>query len=472
MHTGVVNAPEINSRFGWVNSDKAFSIKDFRGKIVLLDFWTYGCINCQHIIPELERLEKEFGDELVVIGIHSAKFDHEKLSENIAKAIVKYGIKHPVVNDADYEIWEQYGIRAWPTVVLVSPEGKIVGQKSGENIYVPVKQHILLLLEQFRGRLSTGPAVSLNTGRKAGLLNFPASLVAGEFGSFFLSNTGQNQILHLDERGKVLETIGSGQKKLSDGSYHQAAFNEPRGLAMFKHYLYVADTGNHAIRQIDLLAREVKTLAGNGQPGYYFFNKDWEDEVLPNSPGGLCVLQNILYIANAGNHQLLKMDLPAGKTRRFAGSGREALLDGDIKKAAFTQPSGITNLNGLLYVADSEGSAIREVDPVSETVLTVAGTGLFTFGDQDGPLVDALLQHPEEIVAHQGLLYLADCYNGKVKVVNLAENTITTWATGLAEPGGMAFQPNGNCWISDTNNHRLLVKIPGSSELQEVKIRF
>ena len=128
MQTGRVNAPELHTHFGWLNAAKEYSIKDFRGKFVLLDFWTFGCINCQHILPDLKRLEEEYPEELVVIGVHSAKFDAEKSSETLRKAIQKFGIKHPVINDADYNIWRHYAINAWPTIVLIDPDGKIIGK--------------------------------------------------------------------------------------------------------------------------------------------------------------------------------------------------------------------------------------------------------------------------------------------------------------------------------------------------------
>src|SRR5262245_27479137 len=104
----LVKAPELDSGTAWLNTGKPLALKDLKGKIVLLDFWTLCCINCIHIMPDLAKLEKKYANELVVIGVHSAKFENEKNSESIRKAILRYDIKHPVVNDADQKIWNAY----------------------------------------------------------------------------------------------------------------------------------------------------------------------------------------------------------------------------------------------------------------------------------------------------------------------------------------------------------------------------
>jgi thiol-disulfide isomerase/thioredoxin len=127
-----VRAPEF-PRAEWLNVAAPLSLKSLRGKVVLLDFWTYGCINCMHVIPDLKRLEEKYAEELVVIGVHSAKFTNEKNTENLRRILVRYDIDHPVVNDAEFTIWRSYGARAWPTLVLIDPEGYVVGAASGEG---------------------------------------------------------------------------------------------------------------------------------------------------------------------------------------------------------------------------------------------------------------------------------------------------------------------------------------------------
>ena len=118
---GQIYAPEFPKGLDWLNSDSALQISDFKGKFILLDFWTFCCINCMHVIPELKALEHKYADELVVIGVHSAKFTNEQGTANIRQAILRYGISHPVVNDKDFRIWDEYAVRAWPTLILINP---------------------------------------------------------------------------------------------------------------------------------------------------------------------------------------------------------------------------------------------------------------------------------------------------------------------------------------------------------------
>jgi thiol-disulfide isomerase/thioredoxin len=117
----LVRAPEFPAGMQWLNTATPLRLADLRGKIVLLDFWTYCCINCMHIIPELTALERKYPNELVVIGVHSAKFHNEGDSENIRQAILRYEIQHPVVNDRDFRIWRSYAVRAWPTLMVIKP---------------------------------------------------------------------------------------------------------------------------------------------------------------------------------------------------------------------------------------------------------------------------------------------------------------------------------------------------------------
>lgn len=454
MLTGRVNAPEINTPHGWLNTARAYTLKDFRGKIVLLDFWTFGCINCQHLLPDLKRLEKEYPEELVVIGVHSAKFDAEKRLTAIRQAILKFGIEHPVVNDADFEVWKQYAISAWPTVVLIDPNGKIVGQKPGEGIYEEIKPHLDNLIQTFGEQLNRAPFAFKKEKAAQHFLQFPSKMVADAAGNLYLSDSGHHRVVKLEETGKVLEVMGSGRQGFTNGNYNTTSFNEPHGLALNGSFLYVADAGNHAIRKVNLMTKEVTTVAGTGELDYYFFFDKLEEPVNPNSPWDLTIFQNNLYIASAGNHQILRMDLQTEQVYRFAGTGREALADGTLQEAAFAQPSGLTLLNQTLYVADPETSAVRAVDLEAGTVTTLMGWGLFEFGDEDGDFNEAYLQHCMGITHHAGKLYLADTYNGKVKEVDLQKERIKTMVAGLEEPNDVLFH-QGFLWITNTNAHEL-----------------
>lgn len=459
MLSAAVNAPELNTPYGWLNTDRSFTLKDFRGKILLLDFWTFGCINCQHIIPDLKRLEKEYPNELVVIGVHSAKFDSEKTNANIRKAILKFGIEHPVVNDADYTVWESYAVHAWPTVVLISPDGKVVGQRAGEGVYQPVKESIDKLIAQYGDKIDRKkPTFQLEKEKEksASLLRFPSKLIADAEGNVWLADSGNNRVLKINKDGKILESIGTGTEGFANGDFATATFYEPHGLALKGDVLYIADTKNNSIRAANLKTRQVTTVAGDGKMGYYYNEETWNQDVKPNSPWDLLIEGNELYVANAGNHQILRMDLQTNQLRRFAGSGREALHDGTLRESAFNQPSGLTKIGNTLYVADPEASAIRAIDLTAQTVLTPLGKGLFDFGDKDGDPDNALLQHAVGI-AHQdnNKIYIADTYNGKIKVFDLTKNRVITLVAGLNEPNGILFMGK-DMWVTDTNNHQLV----------------
>jgi thiol-disulfide isomerase/thioredoxin/sugar lactone lactonase YvrE len=471
MLTGRVNAPEINTPNGWLNTDRAWSIKDLRGKIVLLDFWTLGCINCQHIVPDLKRLEEEYADVLVVIGVHSAKFDAEKQSETIRQAIQKFGIEHPVVNDADFALWNQYGVRAWPTIVLIDPNGKVIGQHAGEGVYDTVRPYIQRLKDDFKDELNHTPVPFRAEQPVAGTaLSFPSKLISDSEDNIYLSDSGHNRILKLNQAGKVLEVIGSGERGFANGGYADATFNEPHGLALLGDTLYVADTKNNAIRKVDLKHRMVSTAAGTGELEYYFHDDKIGEPVNPNSPWDLLIQGGSMFIANAGNHQILRMNLETHQVYRFAGSGREALTDGLLDEAAFNQPSGLAIKGDVLYVADAEASAIRTINLKTGMVLTPLGRGLFDFGDVDGPIDDALLQHCVGVEVIDSDVYIADTYNGKIKVLDMERQRLRTLAEGLSEPNDVLFL-HGQLWVTSTNSHQLFKIDLHTGKKEEVEIK-
>lgn len=457
MKQAAVNAPPLSTRLGWVNTDRSYSLQDFSGKMVLLDFWTYGCINCQHILPDLRRLEAEYADELVVIGVHSGKFSAEHQNEKIREAILKFGVHHPVINDADYKLWDAYAIRAWPTVVLISPNGKVVGQHAGEGAYQVVKPYLDELLEKYKSQIRKDRLPFQNEPLPAsrGPLRFPSKLIAGEKNTLWCADSGHNRLLQFTTEGQLLTSIGSGEQGFANGSFQSCSFYEPHGMALQGHLLYIADTKNNAIRLADLRKKSLSTLAGSGKLDYYFFEDRREEAVLPNSPWDLLLKEDILYIASAGNHQILQMKLKEGIVKRFAGTGREALVNGNLREACFNQPSGLSLEDNTLYIADAEASAIRAIDLQEGLVYTPLGKGLFDFGDEDGDVEDALLQHNMGLAAQQGLIYIADTYNGKVKVLDLHKERVKTILSGLNEPNDLLLL-NNELWISDTHNHQLL----------------
>ena len=450
-----ITAPELHTRYGWVHGGP-HTLADFRSQFVLLDFWTLGCINCHHILPDLRKLEEEFPRELVVLGIHSAKFTSEQETRSIRKAILKFGIQHPVLNDADMAVWEQYAVRAWPTTILIDPEGKIIGQHSGEKVYETIKPHLEAGIEEFKDRIKPSMAPYTKPEDDSGVLRFPTKLLPGPKNTLFIADTGHHTIYNLRHDGRIEFKAGQGSPGFRDGDLLTAQFHDPQGMAWWGSELLIADTGNHAIRSVDFRNGQVTTLAGNQTLGYYWNEDQWNTPVLPNSPWDLTVVGNELFVANAGNHQILRMDLAGDRQLyRWAGTGNEALHDGPRQEACFNQPSGITHDDMYLYIADAEASAIRRIHLLTGEVDTLVGEGLFTFGDEDGIAKSALLQHPIGVHVHQRNLYIADTYNGKVKVLNLDSGRVKTLAGGFDEPNDVLVHGD-HLFLTNTHQHRLM----------------
>ncbi|HVG18094.1 MAG TPA: thioredoxin-like domain-containing protein, partial [Blastocatellia bacterium] len=422
-YEGKVNAPDFPEAIEWLNTDRPLSLRQLRGKVVVLDFWTYCCINCMHVIPDLKKLERKYANELVVIGVHSAKFAGERETDNIRQAILRYEIEHPVVNDKDMAVWQQFAVHAWPTLVVIDPAGKVVGHASGEGIYEPFDKLIGKMVEAFgaKGQLDRRPLkLKLERHRApASMLAFPGKVLADEKSKqLFIADSNHNRIVVVSlEDSSVKEVVGSGEARLADGGFEEASFNHPQGMAFDGRVLYVADTENHALRAVDFEGRAVATIAGTGEQARRLTTVGGQGRQTPlNSPWDLVLHDGLLYIAMAGPHQLWRMDPKTGGVAPYAGSGREDIIDGPLAEAALAQPSGITTDGRALYFADSEVSAIRSaaLDP-NGRVETVVGEGLFDFGDRDGRGSQVRLQHPLGVVYHEGALYVADTYNNKIK---------------------------------------------------------
>jgi thiol-disulfide isomerase/thioredoxin len=468
-----VRAPELVGGKGWLNTDKPLSMQALRGKVVLLDFWTYGCINCLHIIPELKKLEAKYANELVVIGVHSAKFENEGETENIRKIILRYEVEHPVVNDADYAIWQQYAVRAWPTLVLIDPNGYIIGNFVGEGHTDKIDAAITKTVGEFRqkGQLDEKPLeFALERARVGNLpLAFPGKVLADEKSNrLFIADSNHHRIVVTDLDGKLLETIGNGKAALTDGSFQSAAFNRPQGLFLDGDMLYVADTENHAVRLVNFKTKQVETLAGDGRQAAWRSAGGSAKESRLSSPWDLVKVGSALYIAMAGTHQIWKLDFPSGRIAPYAGSGAEARLDDSIGEAGFAQPSGLTTDGRKIWVADSESNIIREIDLEKETVETLVGGDLFDFGDKDGEGDDVRLQHPLGVVLFEGKILIADTYNHKIKQLDPEKRLVKTFSGNgksgqtegekaqFYEPGGLS-PAHGKLYVADTNNHAVRV---------------
>jgi DNA-binding beta-propeller fold protein YncE len=492
MRTDVkIKAPEFPLGLTWLNS-QPLTLSDLHGKVVLLDFWTYCCINCMHIIPDLKRLESKYKDELVIIGVHSAKFKNEHDTRNIKEAILRYDIEHPVINDNEFRVWSEYGAQAWPTLVLIDPQGYIIGGSSGEGVYDEFDTTIANVIKDFdsKGLLNRKP-IKLDLEKSsmpASILSFPGKIISDEKSSrLFFTDSDHNRVIISSFDGQINDVIGSGKMGLKDGDFETAEFYRPQGLYFDpkNNFIYVADTDNHAIRKIDLTSRQVETLAGTGKQAGFLSKGGIGTAAALNSPWDLMMLNSKLYIAMAGAHQIWTLDPQTLMVAPFAGSGREDIIDGPLESAALAQPSGITTDGKNLYIADSEVSGVREIslDPDGK-VSTIIGQGLFEFGDVDGKYPKARFQHPIGIAYHDGYLYVADTYNHKIKIVDPRTKEATTLIgkgapgmddgpalqSSLNEPNGLAFA-YGKIYITDTNNHLIRIFDTMSGNLSTLNLK-
>ena len=430
----------------------------------------------------MRKLEEKFARELVVIGVHSAKFTTEKDTEQLRKAVLRHEIRHPVVNDAEFKIFSAYGARGWPHLVLVDPEGMIVGQTGGEGKYDVLQEAISKLIEKFDKKIDRKESKFRMEEEKTSGLRFPGKIFATT-DRIFVSDSGHHRIVIADHEGKVQAVIGTGSAGSTDGAYDRAQFHQPQGLFADGDWLYVADTENHLIRRVDLKEKRVDTIAGTGKQVYGGDSGDARKVPL-NSPWDVLAKDGSLYVAMAGNHAIWKMELAKRTIGPFAGDGRETLEDGPHGSESFNQPSGLAILNGKLYVADSEVSGVRELDLDPEgSTRTILGTGLFKFGDEDGIGDRAKLQHVLHVVAWEDRLVVADSYNHKIKIVDPKTREAKTFLgdgqrgaddgpkARFNEPAGLAIV-GGQLFIADTNNHKIRVADLKSREVRSLELRF
>lgn len=487
-----VRASELVGR-GWLNTGgKEVTLADLRGKIVLLDFWTFCCINCLHVLDELRPLEEKFPDVLVTIGVHSPKFEHEADPEALAAAVERYEIGHPVLNDPELTTWQAYTARAWPTLVIIDPEGYIVAHLAGEGHAHGLDTLVseLVAEHEAKGTLHRGDGPYVPAETTAGDLGFPGKAVALPNGSFLVADTGHHRLVELDkDLSTVLRTIGSGERGWEDGGPGTAQFNEPQGLALLPdvvaqkagYDLVVADSVNHRLRGVSLSTGSVTTIAGNGVQRLLDSGNHTSASELSEAgrPGGAGVgsadataadsgeprltdmwlgtdplnvalsspwdvlwstALNRVVIAMAGTHQLFSFDPLSNGVEIVAGTGLEGLLDGDAGVAWFAQPSGLSEDSaGNIWVADAETSAVRKLTFQPSVpgirVETVAGTGLFDFGFRDGPGEDSRFQHPLGVASlPDGSVAVADTYNGAIRRYDPVSGRVSTLVRGLSEP--------------------------------------
>lgn len=501
-----VRASELTGRT-WLNTGgEELDWQKLRGKIVILDFWSFCCINCLHVLDELRPLEERYSDVLVTVGVHSPKFEHEADPDALAAAVDRYEIHHPVLDDPELGTWDAFTARAWPTLVVVDPEGYIVAHLSGEGHV----QGLVSLVEELvakheaNGTLHRGDGPYVPRPQPEGDLRFPEKAIVLDDHSVLVADTGHHRLVHLDEDlATVRASFGSGTKGHRDGAATAAQFNEPRGLALLPsavreqvgYDVVVADTVNHRLRGLSLATGEVTTLAGNGvqrlldsaraqgvDPDHIAPDADPRDVAL-SSPWDVLwsTAADQLIVAMAGTHQIFAFDPRTGALSVAAGTGDEGLLDGSARQAWFAQTSGLSEApDGSIWIADSESSALRALrisDGAVTSADTAVGLGLYDFGFRDGDSAHARLQHPLGVAAlPDGSVAVADTYNGAIRrwepagtqptgqdsTAASAGGQLSTLSRGLEEPSDLLLDLEAATpvlIVVETNQHRL-VRVP------------
>jgi thiol-disulfide isomerase/thioredoxin len=489
-----VPAPELDGGVAWINTGKPLKLKDLRGKIVILDFWTLCCINCMHIMPDLEKLEEKYKNQVVVIGVHSAKFENEKNTEAIRKAALRYELKHPIVNDAEHKIWNAYQCAWWPTIAIIDPEGNLVSGAAGEPRvnFRGIETVVANLIQKHRKNKTLDETpVRFDTAKfRDGPdtpLYFPGKVVADVKGKrLLIADSTHHRVVVTDMDGNKIAVAGTGQPGHKDGAFDKAQFDDPQGMAVQGDTVYLADRKNNCLRQLDLKAQTVKTITGTTRT----FQLPGTPRAMACTPWDVWLEDQNLFVAMSGSHQIWVMDLKRKTFSPFAGDQNEEIQDGPRLAAKFAQPSGLASDGRYLYVADAEVSAVRRV-PMDGTgpVETLVGRGLFVFGDRDGPgrvadasqrmTTEALLQHCVGVACHDGKVYVADTYNSKIKVIDPGTGAVTTFLGGppkqgeepvLNEPTGLSFAGD-TMYVADTNAHRIRVVDMKTKEVKTLELK-
>ncbi len=469
-------APEFKTGLDWINTRAPVRLDELRGRIVLLDFWTYGCINCRHMQPRLRALEERFADSLTVIGVHAGKFAHERNTDRLAEACDRMGVEHAVVNDRQYRIWRAYGVQAWPTVALIGAEGELIGVQGGEFGLEEMAEAIASAVSRADAdsKLVHGPdPIAVPQPRAEGVLRFPGRVLLGGGGEPGLAS-GPDRLWIADTgHGRVLECSLDEQSATAEVLSDHGGFIEPQGMWFHPTGLYVADRADHSVWRIGADG-EHHRVAGTGKMADVTSAEGYGPTTRLRSPWGLTGLGDKILIAMAGSHQLWRLDPTTLHVSPWAGTSAEDLVDGPLTGALLSQPTGLDVCDGEVAFADSESSAVRLASE-AHGVRTVVGTGLFDFGDRDGIGDRVLLQHAEDLAFYdETTLVVADTYNDRLKRVGIVTRESSPWAGeaglqgALREPAGAASR-QGTIAVADTANHRVVL-VGADGVVREMRI--
>jgi len=455
----------------WLNA-KPTTLAELQGRPVVLAFVNAASVWCAQRLAELAQWQSRNPGKLQVLVLQVPRFDGERDPEQSLKLLRRQGLSAPALLDAEWDGWRRFGVTAWPTLVLLDAQGRErerlvgLGGELERNLAALCEGSSRPSDEDLHGARELSPEPRL-------ALRFPTGL-AVTTERLYIADTGHHRVLECSHGGRVLRQFGMGTADFMDGDQAQAAFHHPQGLALEREWLYVADTGNHALRRINLLSGQVDTLCGTGRPGEPIEGPVADPRrTALNHPQGLAVADNQIHIAMAGDNRIWSYHLGQRSLQWRAGSGAIDERDGSGHLAAFAQPCSVAAVQQVLYVCDALGSSIRAMQLRGDLVQTLVGQGPWTFGEQDGARASALLQYPQAIALSPDapLLWIADAGNGRLRTLRLGGGELSTLELPrrLHGPAGLALG-GGAVWIAETDAHAVLRFDPVSGVLSDVPI--
>ncbi len=466
-------APELPRGLQWLNAP-ATTLHEQRGRIVALAFVNSASAWCAQRLNDLAVLQARYLGRLQALAIHVPRFDSERDPQQALKRLRRHGNVLPLAHDADWVAWQRYGVDAWPTVLLIDGEGQVRHRAVGADGLQDLERQIARLCDGLHAPLDDDLRSFRESHPEPRMpLCFPTGVVATP-DRLFVADSGHHRVLECNHQGRVIRQFGMGTADFADGELNHAAFRRPQGLALVRESLYVADTGNHALRRINLPTSTVDTLCGNGRAGEPADGVvDVARNVALNQPQALLVNNNQIFMAMAGDNRIWSYDLGTRELRARAGSGQLDVRDGSGPMAAFAQPAGLAAVLQTLYVCDAVGSSLRSMQLRGDTVQTLVGQGVWTFGAEDGPREGARLQHPQAIALSPDapVMWIADSGNGTLRTLRLGGGELTTVSLprALHGPAGLSVAA-GAVWIAETDAHAVLRYDIATGELSHVPI--
>ena len=471
IQTGAV-APEFPQSLAWLNLPAPLRLAQLRGRVCALAFVNAGSAWSLQCLHDLAQLQARHGERMQVLAIHVPRFDHERDGRRIAKRLGRHGFRFPIAHDPDWAAWQQFGIEAWPTVLLIDGSGIVRERIVGDG---PLREldacAVALCAEQ---AMAQGEPVEVRRDAEPAMpLRFPTGLAtSGQY--LYIADSGHHRVLECDHAGRVLRQFGSGGSGFIDGPPELAAFSRPHGLTLKRDTLYVADSGNHAVRRIDLRSGDVVTLCGAGRPGTPVAGPVEDPRAVTlDQPRAVVVVGDALLIACCGDNRIWRYDLGKDSLSLAAGSGALGVEDGIGAEATFAEPAALVAVQQRVYVCDGVGSAVRTLHVRSGQVTTLVGQDPWNYGRTDGVRSDARLQDPQAIALDPDapVLWIADSGNDLLRTLRLGGGELSTYPLPqrLHGPCGLA-AADGVVWIADTDAHAVLRLDTHSGALHHVPI--